>query len=420
MYNYYKIALADFAVVIWIFALARLLLRKIPSLADALVFITLYYNAQIPVFNILNTDFIDTFAITEYAKNSSNSAGQLLVILVSIAALYTGYYLTNTKKFAHSIRINNNKALKLFVLFVCIVLFLIYCVFSLQREGFFNSYEDPDPYALPSGTVVLFLTFIKVFGILLSLFALMNLVKRSMLINLFLITAVFFLVFIASYSGKRLEVLMSVSTVFVIYYVEKIKPLLRLIIVVVALFGLMSIGVSRMGGELSSKNVAVLPLLEGFFSNHSFVGYYELLDKNKISYEYGIKFAQSIGAFVPRFLLPNKEELLYANYGMLTKEVAPLGGNSLLADLYLQGGLPSCILFYLFLGFFFKKIQLNNYDLKQIYQKKSVSLKIPIYIITLTIFITHMRDGMVTAIKTYLQVIVVLYIFYLFLKKWNY
>ncbi|MBS1643310.1 MAG: oligosaccharide repeat unit polymerase [Bacteroidetes bacterium] len=393
----------------------KLFSNKIPQFKFAVIFLTIYYNALIPIFNSLNKNFIDEYGLTEAAKSNKFTTGQLLVIIVAVFSLYLGSKIKSNSlyKFNYIIDITRTKGYKFLFLayllsFVCLIIF-----FAIPKDEFLDMYnllsegENFDYfYAQPSLSKIIFLSLIRFAGISITIYYIICILQNKKAEKYWVHLFSLFIFSLALLTGKRLEVVMTLACIYLFFIILKVSPLKRFLFSVVTILILTIIGFSRLGStnEMTLQKFSVYPLLEGLFCNHKFVGYYEFIQTNKINYEYGQQFIAVIIAFIPRFIFINKGEILYTNASNIGIEAAPLGGGSILADVYLQGGIFIVGIFYFLLGIMFQSIQVDEKDIDTLTKGKKLNLKHILYATTFTFFLINMREGLIVSCKTQLQI----------------
>jgi oligosaccharide repeat unit polymerase len=216
---------------------------------------------------------------------------------------------------------------------------------------------------------------------------------------------------LAAVRGKRLEVISALLSLLVLMFgTRKSFRSLRGRLLVVLMLALLqtTVGLLRLGQALGPGEMAFNLVAEGLFAGHALPGIVEKIDTNQVDYEYGKRAIMGVLAIVPRFVWPDKDELLYEGDKAM-EGVTPLGANSILAEVVLQGGATAVVLWFGILGFAFQRIYsgLNNFD-SDIANRRLSSSMIA-YLATITVFIPHFRDGMLPAIKLTVQCWVFLY-----------
>jgi len=216
---------------------------------------------------------------------------------------------------------------------------------------------------------------------------------------------------LAAVRGKRLEVVSALLSLLVLMFGTRkaFRSLRGRLLVVLALAMLQTtVGLLRLGQDLGPGEMAFNLAAEGLFAGHALPGIIEKLETNQVDYEYGKRAVMGVLAIVPRFLWPDKDELLYEGDKAM-EGVTPLGANSILAEVVLQGGAAAVVLWFGILGFAFQRIYsgLDTFD-ADIANRRLSSSTIA-YLVCITVFIPHFRDGMLPAIKLTVQCWIYLY-----------
>ena len=73
-----------------------------------------------------------------------------------------------------------------------------------------------------------------------------------------------------------------------------------------------------------------------------------------ISYEWGSRFLSALLGFVPRFIWPGKDAIVYAG-NLALDGLSPLGATSILAEIVLQGGTIAVVFCYALMGVGFQR-----------------------------------------------------------------
>jgi oligosaccharide repeat unit polymerase len=176
----------------------------------------------------------------------------------------------------------------------------------------------------------------------------------------------------------------------------------RAVLGVLAVTALVVVAVTRINDQFDLFTINFYMLSEGLYAGHALPGIIYRLDANMLNYEYGVRFLNSLLAFVPRFVWESKDDFVYAG-NLALEGVAPLGASTFLAEVVLQGGLIAVLLVHFVLGAIFEW----STKFEVVWDAARASGKIPgrflIYIVLTAIFVPHFRDGIVPAIKLSLQ-----------------
>lgn len=176
----------------------------------------------------------------------------------------------------------------------------------------------------------------------------------------------------------------------------------RLALGAVVILGLIAVSVIRVGDKFDLSTLSFYFLSEGLYAGHSLPGIIAWLNANMIDYENGFRFVSSLLAFVPRFLWPEKDEIVYAGNAAL-QDISPLGATSILTEIVLQGGAVAVLLCYGLMGLVFQRTA----QFETVWDEAMAAGYIPrrfiAYLVLTAIFVPHFRDGIIPAIKLTLQ-----------------
>jgi hypothetical protein len=222
---------------------------------------------------------------------------------------------------------------------------------------------------------------------------------------------------LAAVRGKRLEVVSALLSVMILLFGTRklFRSVRGRILTVAVLIVLVStVGMLRLGAELDPLMMAFNFVAEGLFAGHALPGIIEKLDTYQVGYEYGKRAVLGLLAFIPRFVWPSKDDLIYggSDYNGADKAlegVRPLGASTILAEVVLQGGATAVIIWFGSLGYLFERLHsgLENFDTDM--RERRLSGSTIGYLVSMTIFIPHWRDGMVPSIKLAMQASVFFY-----------
>jgi oligosaccharide repeat unit polymerase len=218
--------------------------------------------------------------------------------------------------------------------------------------------------------------------------------------------------------GKRLEVVSAFLPLALFIFATKPafrRRSARLVVIVVTALFISLLASIRLGEPPNIASLMFNLFSEGLFAGHALPGLLENLTRNGATYEYGFRVVAGLLAFVPRFLWPGKDEMLYSATTVF-EGVAPLGATSMLGEVYLQGGVVAIIVFFLIVGYIFEyTCQFQSSFDSQLISKQFFVSVLP-YLACVAIFIPHFRDGLIPSMKISLQAM-----FFLFLVaglKW--
>jgi hypothetical protein len=227
---------------------------------------------------------------------------------------------------------------------------------------------------------------------------------------------------LAAVRGKRLEVVSALLSVGILLFGTRklLRSVRGRILTVGVLIVLIStVGLLRLNAELDILMGAFNFVAEGLFAGHALPGIIEKLDTYQVGYEYGKRAVVGLLAFIPRFVWPSKDEMIYGSTPQYDGSgqyedkaldgVRPLGASTILAEVVLQGGATAVIIWFGSLGYLFERLHsgLQNFDTDM--RERRLSGSTIGYLVSMTIFIPHWRDGMVPSMKLAMQASVFFY-----------
>ena len=230
--------------------------------------------------------------------------------------------------------------------------------------------------------------------------------RSTVFLSLVSLTVLLFTILVRA---KRLEIVSALLPALVILLSQRKSIKLtttRTIVVLSALATLTAIAAIRIGDEFDPFTIAYYIFSEGLYAGHSLPGILGNLETGMLSFENGARFLNSLLGFIPRFFWEGKDDLIYAGDFVL-KSVSPLGATNLLAEVVLQGGIIAVAITYFLMGFIFDRLM----KFESVWDQGIATGVLPArfigYLIAVTIFVPHFRDGIVPAVKISLQLGVV-------------
>lgn len=223
--------------------------------------------------------------------------------------------------------------------------------------------------------------------------------------------------------GGRIQVLMGVMALLAIYHykVKKIPFKKALVFCAIGYMLLGYIGYFRDYKTLVPKDFNTMLIyilggsggLEYFLNSYTIYTTMHVINSVNISYLWGASLLDGIIFLVPRFILPNKEALLFITKKLdelnKTTVISPVGGLNLAAQNLINGNVIFTIIFMIFLGVIVYKIERFRYKL----DKDTILL----YCLALPyIVISLVRNPIFYTIKELLQFAIIPYIIFTILK----
>lgn len=205
--------------------------------------------------------------------------------------------------------------------------------------------------------------------------------------------------------AKRLEIVTTLLPAVILLLAGRASLKLtasRIMLGVLVVLTLVAVSVLRVDDELDFETFNFYLLSEGLYAGHSLPGIIAWFNANMIDYEGGFRFVSSLLAFVPRFLWPDKDEIVYAG-NLALQDISPLGATSILTEIVLQGGALAVLLCYALMGAIFERASRFETVWDQAIENGVVPKRFITYLVLTTIFVPHFRDGIIPAIKLTLQ-----------------
>jgi hypothetical protein len=231
--------------------------------------------------------------------------------------------------------------------------------------------------------------------------------NRNFILILLSIFVAYF-TFMALSRGKRLELLVTLLPLTLLFWSVKIpKVTTRVFVAVGFLLAFSSFASLRFGQIPTPSALFFNSFSEGLYAGHMTPGVINALDYQGLRPELGARFGIGLLATIPRFMFPGKDEIVYQSIADIT-EFTPLGATSLLGEIYLQGGTIFVLFAFMGLGFLARLFKVDR-----LYEKenKYFPLKSVYYIIFIGTFLFHFRDGIVPMIKLTLQMVILVSLF---------
>ena len=170
----------------------------------------------------------------------------------------------------------------------------------------------------------------------------------------------------------------------------------------IAVAVLVVISAMRASDTLDPFRAAYYFFAEGLYAGHSLPGIIDRINLGMIGTENGLRFVNAVLGFIPRFVWPGKDDMVYAGNQIL-EGVAPLGATNILAEIVLQGGFVAVAICYILMGYLFERLSTFNTIWDDAIAQGYMPLRFAFYLVAIAIFIPHFRDGVIPAVKLSLQ-----------------
>lgn len=393
--------------------LRRLLTAPLPRPTDVAQLSIFFYNAPLALVAVLPiADVLDGYAIflNAIASDDKIAATTLVLAIVSCASLEVGRHLGSLRlyavKYRTSLRVKASMKLQLnaaalsfgglLTVFLGIVLF--------GADAFFAGYAIESKSGTASeGSALIFFAY-ETIGLCAFIWLACRLATGKPTGYWMVIFSLATIVTLTVIRGKRLEMIIALLPFILILWSTKIRTLRSRCVMAFLMVLAVSAMASFRFGEIPDLAVlAFNAFSEGLYAGHVTPGLVEAVQTQSIPIEGGIRFAAAFAALVPRFIFPAKDELIYQSLTDVS-QFAPLGATSMLAEVYLQGGLIACILFFGTIGIIGRRLEIRSL----LDDHASVPLKTLFYLLFLCSFIPHFRDGIIPAIKIPLQLLIMM------------
>ena len=212
--------------------------------------------------------------------------------------------------------------------------------------------------------------------------------------------------------AKRLEVVVALLPVAVLLMSRRASIKLtvkKVFLGSLAVLALILISSIRVDTNLDVFYSVFYLFSEGLYAGHTLPGVIDRTSTGMLAYEYGARFVNGVIAFIPSFVWPGKEEMIYAGNLELQK-LAPQGATHILAEVVLQGGFVAVALTFFVMGIIFQRLTYFEATWDAALKDGYMPFRFGLYLIAIAIFIPHFRDGIIPAMKLALQATVFLVI----------
>jgi hypothetical protein len=270
-------------------------------------------------------------------------------------------------------------------------------------DTFFAGYAVESNSALSTeGTALIFFAY-EVIGICSFIWVFARLQTGRNYGRLWIVLALGCLVTITAMRGKRLELIIALLPLLLLAWSSVLtQPLRRCAALLVGVLAISAMASLRQGELPDAASLAFNTFSEGLYAGHVTPGVLEAIEHGSLETEDGMRYVAAVAAFVPRFLFPDKDDIVYKSLTDVG-QFAPLGATSILAEAFLQGGMLAAAAWFLAVGLLAGRLE----DPSTPREGRRIPLKLLLYVIFVCSFIPHFRDGLIPAIKIPLQLLVV-------------
>lgn len=389
-------------------AVVRLITSRFPSGADLAQLSTFYYSVPLAILAFLSINLRQMTFLNEIAANSELAMISLRYVCVAMVGIEAGRYLgrlMGAARFSYVFTVNEAASYRTALLTCAVLLLFPAGVAMFGLSSFLQGYATESFAAEGDAGTALIYSAIEAMGIILAFIMIMRLTFGRMPIKplFWLSLAAIAVIFVIRV--KRLEVVSALVPLAIIMFASRSRgkaTAIRVLLGAGLLVMLAVVSATRVSEKLDLQTITFYFLSEGLYAGHSLPGIINRLAINMTDYEYGMRFLNSLLAFVPSFLWPAKAEIVYGP-DLIFEGISPLGATTMLTEIVLQGGVIAVALFYTLLGLFFERIERFQEGWDEAVVRGNYPARFGIYLIGVSVFIPHFRDGVVPALKLALQ-----------------
>ena len=386
----------------------RLFAYRFPHPADLATVSVFYYSLPLTLAALYLGDDSGSLFLHSAAADRDIAIQGLYYAVLAAACLQLGRYLAakirrSDVRFYFPLAASDTPKANAFILLLIAEICLGIVLFG--PEVYFSGYNvDSKEASGTLGTALIYLS-IEWLGLVISYELIVSRATLRRLSWPFVGLAVAVVISLGIARGKRLEVISALlPTGVIVFATSRFFRTMhsRVLIVVVAAVLISAMASLRFGEAPSVLSLLFNLTSEGLYAGHSLPGIIERINSGEIDYEYGARVAAGFLAFIPRFLWPDKDDMLYAGNAALDG-VNPLGATSILAEVVFQGGATAVVLYFTILGFIFERVYKFVADFDVALAARRVPVAALAYLVIVTSLIPHFRDGLMPSIKIPLQ-----------------
>lgn len=389
-------------------SIAGLVLGRFPSGADLAQVSTFYYSVPLATLAYLQVDLRQMTFLNVIASDAQLAIISLRYVCLAMLSIEIGRYLSRSagaSEIKYTFVVNEALVLRagIFILLAFLVFPLGIYIFGL--EFFLEGYATESLNSEADLGTALIYSAVQALGVGLAFLMIVRLHTGRLPLKPLFWGSLIILILILFVRVKRLEVLTALIPVAIILFANRSRAkatVLRVVNGVLLLTGLAIISAVRVSEQLGFETLAFYFLSEGVYAGHSLPGIIHRIDVNLTGYEYGARFLNAVLAFIPSFFWPSKIEVVYGP-DLIFEGISPLGATTLLTEIILQGGAVAVFLFYVGLGASFERLERFQEHWEEAKRSGQFPLRFGIYLIAISIFVPHFRDGIIPALKLFMQ-----------------
>ena len=389
-------------------SLWRLLTDRFPHPADIATLSVFYYALPLAIVAAVFQDDGGLVFLNPAASDPVIALQSMHYAVLAVACLQLGRWLASKFRASETrlqFPLTARDAAKTRVFVALLIAQMSVGVLLYGSDTFFSGYAVESVEGTAALGNALIYSSIELIGLSLAYAFLINRASPARSLPKLLIIAAIVLLLMAVIRGKRLEIVSAFLPIGLMIFGTRtfFRTIRRRVITLGIVALLISLLASLRLGEVPNLPSLLFNLFsEGLYAGHSLPGIIDKLNSGQIDYEYGVRVMGGLLAFVPRFIWPGKDQVLYAGNHAL-EGVSPLGATSMLAEVVLQGGAVAVVIWFLSMGFVFQRLYSSQDKLDQSLRARHLPAGMIGYLVAVSIFVPHFRDGLIPAIKIALQ-----------------
>jgi hypothetical protein len=389
-------------------SLAGLGYQRFPHAADVATISTIYYSVPLSMAGFFSVNYRDVVFLSSAAADGGLAFKSMTFVVIALISLQVGrsagsvIELDRTSYFSALNAQSTTRTGMSLILLVSITAFGIW-LFGISE--FLAGYATESEVGTASIGNALVYSAVECIGLAVAFALLIGRVKGKIPFKFLLLVALMVLIFVLLVRAKRLEVVSAFIPTAILLLSRRSSistTAWRLIGTSIAVALLVVISALRASDTLDPFRTLYYFFSEGLYAGHSLPGIIDRIDLGMIGYEHGLRFLNALLGFIPRFVWPGKDDMVYAGNQVL-EGVAPLGATNLLAEIVLQGGLIAVAISYVGMGYLFERLSRFDVVWDDALAQRYLPLRFGFYLIAVAIFIPHFRDGIIPAVKLSLQ-----------------
>lgn len=396
------------ATVLTLRSFVRLLKSRFLQPLDIAVVSTFYYGMPLAVAGFFLYNPRDMIFLHPQAADPALAVQAARYILAAIVSMYVGHWIAGrigSPVLGTYFSLDSSGLPRAWLAFGALVAIIGFGMINFGINDFFAGYATES--STETGVLGLALIYFATgsLGVVVAYALLLNKSLSRKELWLLVIAAIAVAIFVLLIRSKRLEIVTTFLPVAIILLAARGSFKIatwRILLGGAAVSALVAVAVVRIGDTFEFFNINFYLLSEGLYAGHALPGIIHRLENGMVGYEYGIRFLNSLLAFLPRFVWEGKDAFIYSG-NLALDGVSPLGATTFLAEVVLQGGIVAVVGVHLIMGFVFQRVMW----FENVWDDALASGKIPgrfiAYLVIASIFVPHFRDGIIPSMKLALQ-----------------